>query len=296
MAIELRRAETDADLEAWRQVRIAVLPNERALTVAEMRAMAADDPDRLLLLAQRDGELAGNGLVGRSQLGGAGLHPRVLPSHRRRGVGTALYRALAAHAIARGFTEAGAMVDDEGSLVFALDLGFHEVDRQVEQVRTLDGTEAFPEPRDDVEVVSIAQRPDLLETAYPLAVDAYADFATYRPVTVTLREWLREEATLPAGSFVALAGGEIVAFSGLSLDVDHPTRAEDGLTAVRRDWRRRGLATHLKRMELAWAAAHGVRLVYTWTQRGNGGMRAVNEQLGYVTRQVCLMLRKELTD
>ena len=29
MGIELRVAETDADLEAWRQVRIAVLPNER---------------------------------------------------------------------------------------------------------------------------------------------------------------------------------------------------------------------------------------------------------------------------
>ena len=45
---------------------------------------------------------------------------------------------------------------------------------------------------------------------------------------------------------------------------------------MRRDWRRRGLATHLKRAELAWAAAHGIRLVYTWTQRGNDGMRALD--------------------
>ena len=30
--IEIRKAETDADLEAWRQVRIEVLPNERCET------------------------------------------------------------------------------------------------------------------------------------------------------------------------------------------------------------------------------------------------------------------------
>ncbi len=292
--IEIRTAETDADLEAWRQVRIAVLPHERALTVAEMRSQEKEDPDRLLLLAELDGAVVGSGLAGRSQVGGAGLHPRVLPPYRHRGVGSALYEALEAYARERGFTEAGSMVDDDASLAFALERGFREVDRQVEQVRVLDGSEVPPEPRGDIDVISIAERPELLEGAYPLAVEAYADFATYRPVTVTLDEWLREEATLPAGSFVALAGEEIVGFSGLIADADDPYRAEDGLTAVRRDWRRRGLAIHLKGLELAWAAAHGIRLVYTWTQRGNDGMRNVNERLGYTTRHVCLMLRKEL--
>ena len=33
MGVEVRVAETDADLEAWRQVRISVLPNERCATV-----------------------------------------------------------------------------------------------------------------------------------------------------------------------------------------------------------------------------------------------------------------------
>jgi GNAT superfamily N-acetyltransferase len=292
--ITIREATTDADLEAWRQVRLAVLPHERALTVAEMRVEGARDPDRLLLLAELDGELAGSGLAGRSQLGGAGLHPRVLPSHRRRGVGSALYEALERYARERGFTEAGSMVDDEVSLAFALARGCREVDRQIEQVRELDGTGVSPAPRDDVEVVSIAERPDLLEAAYPLAVEAYADLATIAPVTVTLEEWLEDEATQPSGSFVALSDGEVVGYSGLLADPDHRQRAEDGLTAVRRDWRRRGLATHLKRLELAWAATNGIRLVYTWTQRGNDGMRAVNERLGYTTRQVCTVLRKGL--
>ena len=33
MGIEIRVAETDADLEEWRQVRIAVLPDERCASV-----------------------------------------------------------------------------------------------------------------------------------------------------------------------------------------------------------------------------------------------------------------------
>ena len=60
---------------------------------------------------------------------------------------------------------------------------------------------------------------------------------------------------------------------------------------MRRDWRRRGLATALKRAELAWAAANGIREIVTWTQRGNDGMRAANERLGYVYRSVSVTMR-----
>lgn len=91
MAVRLRVAETDADLEAWRSVRIAALPNERCATVEWMRASLT--PERVHLLAELDGELAGSGLAGCSDLGGAGLHPRVLPAFGRRGVGTAILAA-----------------------------------------------------------------------------------------------------------------------------------------------------------------------------------------------------------
>ena len=43
-------------------------------------------------------------------------------------------------------------------------------------------------------------------------------------------------------------------------------------------------------MELAWAAANGFREVVTWTQRGNEGMRRVNELLGYEYRDVALTM------
>jgi mycothiol synthase len=111
---------------------------------------------------------------------------------------------------------------------------------------------------------------------------------------VSLEEWLREGATLPGGSFVALAGGEIVGYAGLTVWPGDPTRSEHGLTVVRRGWRGRGLATALKSRELAWAAANGVRELVTWTQRGNEALQGMNERLGYALRSVSVSLHREL--
>ena len=43
-----------------------------------------------------------------------------------------------------------------------------------------------------------------------------------------------------------------------------------------------------------WAAANGIREIVTWTQRGNEGMRAVNERLGYAYRSVTIGVRRSL--
>ncbi|HEY5872725.1 MAG TPA: GNAT family N-acetyltransferase [Gaiellaceae bacterium] len=292
MGIELRVAETDADLEAWRQVRIAVLPDERCASVEWMRNSMT--PERVYLLAELDGVVAGSGLGGRSSFGYAGLHPRVLPDFRRRGVGTALLRALAAQAVEHGFDQAGTNVDDPGSLAFAERFGAVEVDRQIEQVWDV-AEEPAPVVPDWLEIVSVADRPELWGAAYdPLAQQAFADMATYRPVLVTREQWEREWLAWPEGMFVGLVGGEVVGCAGLERDDDQPLRAENALTAVLRGWRGRGIARALKQTALAFAAANGVRNIYTWTQTGNEDMRALNERLGYVYRGVSITVRADL--
>ena len=45
---------------------------------------------------------------------------------------------------------------------------------------------------------------------------------------------------------------------------------------------------------IAWAAANGLFEIYTWTQTGNENMRAVNERLGYVTRDISISVRRQL--
>jgi mycothiol synthase len=292
-SVRVRPAETDADLEAYVAVWNAVWPEDTPAVVEKQRERRERDPRRLYLLAEHEGRPVASGFAGPSDSAERGfVAPRVLPAARRRGIGTALIVELSAHLEHLGFEVAGAHVDgnDEGSLAFARRFGFEEVDRQVEQARTL-GEEPPAEPPPGVTFVTIADRPELLREAYPLGVAGWADMATTEPVTISLEDWLADEATLPEGSFVALADGEIVGYSGLCRWPDDPTTAEDGLTVVRRDWRRRGLATALKRAELAWAAANGIREIVTWTQRGNEGMRAANERLGYVYRSVSVNVR-----
>jgi GNAT superfamily N-acetyltransferase len=289
--IELRQAESDAELEAWRRVRSTVVPNERAPSVDELRRL--ETPDRLLLLAELDGELAGSGFASRSDMGGLGsLAPRVLPEARRRGVGAALLEALATHLAAQGFSEANALVDDDGSLAFAARFGFREVDRQIEQVRTIGREEAPPQVPAGAELAALADRPDLSTALYTdLAAEAIADIPVDRPLDVSLEDWEREWTSLPEGTFLALAGGEIVGCAGLMRDDDRPDRAEHSLTAVRRDWRGRGIAKALKQATIAWAAESGIRELYTWTQRGNEPMQRLNERLGYVVRSRCWTVR-----
>ena len=288
--IRVRPAESDADLEAWRRVRMTVVPNERAPSVEELRRL--ETPDRLLLVAELDAELAGSGYASRSEMAGLGsLAPRVLPEVRRRGVGAALFEALAEHVAALGFAEANTTIGDEESLAFAKRFGWREVDRQVEQVRTI-GREEPPHVPDGLELVTLAARPDLSQSVYTqVATEAIADIPANPPLEVSLEDWERGWTSLAEGTFLALAGDEVVGCAGLMLDPDRPDRAEHSLTAVRRPWRGRGVAKALKQATIAWAGENGIRELYTWTQRGNEPMRRLNERLGYVVRNWCTSVR-----
>jgi len=264
-------------------VRQAVVPHERALTVAEMRA--ASGPDTVHLLAERDGAVLGSGLADRSDLAGAAVViARVLPEFRRQGVGTELFGALLGYAAALGVEHVVSHANDEGSRAFTERFGFVEVDRQVEQVRSI-GAEPPAAPPDGVDFVTVAQRPELWDIAYErVGRQAFVDMALTAPLQVSLEQWRSEWIGAPEAMILALSGGEIIGLAGLMADADHPERAENALTAVRREWRGKGVASALKRSTLAWAAAHGIREVYTWTQKGNADMRRLNEHLGYQTR------------
>jgi GNAT superfamily N-acetyltransferase len=292
----LRVVRTEADYASWRSVRMAVVPGERADTVAELMEMEAARPGRLLLLAERDGVVVGSGSADRSDLGGRGsVMPRVLAPYRRQGTGTLLLRALTEHVASLGFGVASSLVDDEGSLAFTHRFGFAEVDRQVEQVRTV-GVEPRPPVPTGVEIVTVDQRPSLWPLAYEhVGRAAVRDMALVSPLQLTLEDWEREWIDMPEATFLALAGpDEIVGLASLHLDQDVPDRAEQGFTGVRADWRGRGIASTLKRMTLWWAAEHGLREIYTWTQTGNENMRRLNEHLGFRYGAVCINVTADL--
>ena len=290
--MELSVCVTDDDYEAWRAVRLVVEADSRCLTVEELREQ--DSPDRLLLLAVEDGVVVGSGIADRSDTAASGfVAPRVLPDHRRRGVGSVLLQALAEHCSRLGLPTAVTGVDDEGSLAFAEHFGFVEVDREVEQVRAV-GDE--PAPRalpDGVEVIEARERPDLWPACFEtFGREVLADFALHTPLQISAEQWNTTWRGDPM--FLALDGDEVIGCAGLNRDTDRPGRAENALTAVRRDRRGRGLAAHLKRRTLHWAALNGIDEVYTWTQAGNAPMRRLNEQLGYVTTKNSVTVSRPL--
>lgn len=293
MAIAVRTARSDQDYAAWRHVRLAVVPGERADAVEDLRAQAG--PRHQFLIAEVDGVLVGSGVVGKSDLAGSGaVAARVLPDRRRQGAGTAILRVLAENAAEMGFAVVRSNVVDPGSVRFAERYGFREVDRQVEQVRTI-GEEPAPRVPHGVVIVPVSERPGLWRATYQtVGAQAFQDMATSSPLDITLQQWERDWITNPDAMFVAMADGEVIGCAGLLPDSDDPGRAEHALTAVRRDWRRRGVAAALKRTALAWAASHGLHEVYTWTQRGNDDMRALNTHLGFFTRTESLSMQASL--
>jgi mycothiol synthase len=280
--IDVRPVLSDHDLVVWAALKSVVVPNE-PVTAEQLRAQP--EPERHLLLAALDGEVAGCGIADRSSFGGrAFIAVRVLPEFRRRGVATALMGALAGYARTLGLSGVNAFVyaDEPHSIAFAESLGLADVDYQLQQVRAV-ADEPPPDVPSGVELVSLeTRRGELLDAVWPVALEGYEDLPIPGGVTYKKEAWLRDEATRPGGSFVAFEAGELVGYAGLVEHANGDSVAEHGLTVVRRDRRGRGLGRVLKRAQLHWAATNGVAELVTWTQRGNEAMQALNRRLGYV--------------
>jgi mycothiol synthase len=292
--IGLRVANTPADLEIWAAIKSRVVPNE---PVTADQLTATEEPGRLLLLAERDGALAGCGIAALSNFGGrVFIAARVLEEHRRHGVGRELVRALAEHGRGLGRDGVNAFVDegDEAALAFVGSYGLTEVDYQLEQVRIV-GDEPPAVAPDGIELVSLAgRREELLETVWPVAQEGYADMPLPEAVSYPFATWMRDEATRPEGSFAAFDNGSPVGYAGLMEHANGSAVAEHGLTVVRRDRRGRGIARALKRAQLQWASTCGVVELITWTQKGNEAMQALNASLGYENRSRVLTMQGPL--
>jgi RimJ/RimL family protein N-acetyltransferase len=278
--IELRMASTDADYESWAAIKTEVIPNE-PVTAEQLRA--EDDAGRLLLVAARDGGDVGCGIATRSGFGGrAFFGVRVLTEHRGHGVARELVRALCDHGRAIGCDGVNAFVDalEPDSLAVAQHYGLEEVDYQLQQVREV-ADEPAPERIPGIDLIPLgARRQELLEAAWPLAQEGWSDMPLPGTVDYPQATWLRDEATVPDGSFVAFELGRIVGYAGLGVHAERGV-AEHGLTVVTRDARGRGIGRMLKQAQAHWAAQAGIRRLVTWTQQGNEAMQALNRSLGY---------------
>ncbi|MDQ5822311.1 MAG: GNAT family N-acetyltransferase [Actinomycetota bacterium] len=219
----------------------------------------------------------GYALVDRSSIPGTAFGMvRVRPDARRRGLGSSLFDAAAGEARALELGRMYGRVDgaDAESLAFAERRGFRETARDVTVVLEVG-------PGDGEVADGIVELEDQhLRGAYEVAAECLPEMALPQVAAASpYEEWVERESDSSPVAFVALDGNAVVGYARLCELSDR--RLENGLTAVRRSHRRRGLALALKRAQIAWAAEHGYTEIVTSTVAGNDAMRGVNERLGY---------------
>jgi GNAT superfamily N-acetyltransferase len=282
---EIRPCASQADEEASLAIYNEVWPWD-AVTMDEVRSFQS----QALAYADFLGP-GGSAAVGvmhrRPEIGYVLL--AVLPQHRRRGVGTALYRAVSQWLSAQGIDQIDAHVpeDDEESIAFALRRGFHEVERNGRMILELDTLEPEPvAPPEGIEVITWAERPELARGIYEVACEADPDVPGDRDARMEpFEDWLAHEmqgsGDRPDATFLALAGDEVVGYAKFSLTAAQPDTAHHDMTGVKRAWRRRGIAGALKRAQIAWAKRHGYRRLMTQNERRNEAIRRLNQRLGY---------------
>lgn len=227
----------------------------------------------------------------------------VAPEQRGAGAGERLLGAIAAWAAGRGATELEGPVqeDDEGSLEWAARHGFTEVGRNSHLVLDLTRVEApEPAPPDGIEIVPWAERPELAQGIYEVALEAVPDIPGEEEDRLgTLEEWLARDmqgaSDDPNAVFVALEGDAVVGFAKLSLSPDVPHRAFHDLTGVRRSHRGRGIAAALKRTQIAWAKRAGYDSLQTSNEVRNEPIRRLNEKHGYVLEPGVVIVRRALS-
>ena len=259
--------------------------------VDELAHFVSSDTESTFLLALNGDEALGCG-VGRPSSIQSSLYAmvRVLPQHRGQGVGTRIYEKVSAHALKLGRESLWGRVreDDAGSREFLRNRGFREAGREYEVVLDTAVAETQGNPPEGIELVSLAERPDLEPDVHEVDCEVAADvprpegddfepqsFARWR------EQYLEGPGAVPETMIAAVAGGEVVGYTGLRRRGATSPIAENMLTAVRREWRRRGIATALKREQIARARTAGIEQIFTTNDETNAGMRGVNARLGY---------------
>jgi GNAT superfamily N-acetyltransferase len=207
----------------------------------------------------------------------------VAGSHRRRGIGGALYELLVAHAATLGATELHAtFYENDDGVAFARTRGFTEVRAETESM--LDPRTVTETPPPDVDLRPVRDVDPRL--VYELDVEATRDLpATEQFDFMPYDEWeghvLERPLFTADGSFVAIVDGVAAAVSMLVVD-EESGRAANMFTGTLRAYRGRGLALAVKLASIAWAAEHGVTTIVTTNDETNGPMLAINRRLGYV--------------
>jgi GNAT superfamily N-acetyltransferase len=295
--LDLRVCRDDAEKALSLAIYNAVWP-QHSVSLASVHEWEAHASASVDLVARIDGEAVGSGAaaVMRDVPHLVLLLITVLATHRRRGIGSALYRELSQWALAVGVDEAEARVSDsdDESLDFAKRRGFrvHAVERGLAlELAAVDPPPVAPPA--GIAIVPYDER--FARGVWEVGVEADPDVPGYEDsVPEPFEEWV--SAWRPERTFVALAGDEVVGYGRLGLHDTRPETATHRMTGVKRAWRGRGIAGALKRAQIAWAKEEGLERLETTNEERNEPIRRLNLALGYRKAPGRILLRGPLAD
>jgi GNAT superfamily N-acetyltransferase len=216
----------------------------------------------------------------------------VVPSERRRGIGTALFAETKGYVLGLGARILESWTYSPGGAALLEGRGFRATG--TEQMSVLDprtvelsGLEALETEKaaEGFRLVPLGEVLDQVEGLHRVYAAASMDVPEYfREDDVRLDEWKHETLEHPQlsreGSAIVLHGEQPVALA--FLEIDEPAAiAANEMTGTLPEFRRRGLARLAKLATIRWAAERGIQAVQTGNSHENPGILALNRSLGY---------------
>jgi GNAT superfamily N-acetyltransferase len=299
MPVTVRTCSSAADLQRSLEIFNEVLPR-RAVTSEDVAAWKASTIANEEFLGVGDDVEVGSAAasIHTSQPDWCWTLITVLPHLRRRGVGSALFDAVSSWATEHGVEALETTVesDDEESLGFALRRGFTEHSREIGlELNVATADPPVVDPPQGVEIVLLADHPELARGAYEVGSEALPDIPGSEDWTPPAFEQFAAAHLQGLALFVAATGDEVVGYAKLRARPDGRT-ADHGMTAVKRAWRGRGIAKSLKLAEIAWARTNGIERLTATNEDRNAAMQRVNESLGYQPAPGRVHLRRSATE
>lgn len=282
--------KNEADEQLALDVYNEVWPHDK-VSLEDVHSYKSSLVEHTDLLATIDGRPAGSAVAAIQPQDPATVYAltTVLAEYRHLGAGTALYEAISDWGRGRKLDtiEVPVLDTDQESLAFAERRGFAEERREKGVVLDLLEIEPPPvEPPDGIEIVTWAERPELAQGMYEVAVEAFPDVPGFEnDMMEPFEDWLAHDmqgsGDYPEATFVALAGDEVVGYAKFSLTTAQPTNAYHDLTGVKRAWRGRGVARALKARQIGWAKANGYEQLHTRNDERNAPICRLNDRFGY---------------
>lgn len=239
----------------------------------------------------------------------------VHPDYQTQGAGTSLYNHIVKDLQSRMpvLLRACCRSDQSGSTSFLERRGFVRGMSIVEQHLQLKATHIndLPIPESILEhgevtiviktMLDLEKDPNRDRKIYELVTELRADIPAPQPITtVPFSEFVDGFIKAPSrqedATFIALnmKTREYVGTSDLFIDGNSGLIA--GLTGVRREYRRRGIALALKQHGIKYARDRGYNRITTFNATENAAIRAVNKRFGFVEVFTWLHYEKQVSD